>query len=68
MTGERIESSVLPQAFEFADPLGSIGGYQLTGPVYTAGNAFFESLGTNGRAAPARSRVTATTRARFHCC
>ena len=55
---------VLPGTFDYADPLGSIGGYQLNGPVHTAGNAFFESLGTNGRSCASRhpDRVTPCSR------
>jgi cytochrome c peroxidase len=39
----------LPQEFTDADPLGTLGSYQLDGPTHTAGNAFFQPLGTNGR-------------------
>jgi cytochrome c peroxidase len=39
----------LPQSFTDDDPLGTFGSYQLNGPTHTAGNAFFQPLGTNGR-------------------
>jgi cytochrome c peroxidase len=39
----------LPQEFRDADPLGTFGSYQLNGLTQTAGNAFFQPLGTNGR-------------------
>jgi cytochrome c peroxidase len=41
--------TTLPQEFTNADPIGAIGSYQLDGPTHTAGNAFFQPLGTNGR-------------------
>jgi cytochrome c peroxidase len=39
----------IPQLALFDDPAGSIGNYQPGGGTVTAPNAFFQSLGTNGR-------------------
>lgn len=39
----------IPQYSEAPDPTGRIATYQPAGPTMTAGNAFFTSLGTNGR-------------------
>jgi cytochrome c peroxidase len=39
----------IPQLAVFPDRLGSVGNYQPGGAVTTAPNAFFQSLGTNGR-------------------
>jgi cytochrome c peroxidase len=40
---------VIQQLAVFPDSLGSVGNYQPAGPTTTANNAFFQSLGTNGR-------------------
>ena len=40
---------VLMPSQSYADPKGLLGVYQSTGIVWTSGNAFFQSLGTNGR-------------------
>jgi cytochrome c peroxidase len=40
---------VIPQLSVFPDLSGTLGNYQPTGPTRTADNAFFQSLGTNGR-------------------
>jgi cytochrome c peroxidase len=42
--------AVIPQLEEDADPAGRIGTYQPAGPTNPAENAFFQPLGTNGRA------------------
>lgn len=34
----------------FSDPTGRLGSYNTSGPIDTGSNAFFQSLGTNGRA------------------
>lgn len=39
----------IPQMTEFLDPAGLLSTYQPSGPTKTAGNAFFQPLGTNGR-------------------
>jgi hypothetical protein len=41
--------ALLPREFADADAFGTFGSYQLNGPTHTAGNAFFQPLGTNGR-------------------
>ncbi len=41
--------TVIPQYFDNADPTGTIATYQPAGPTVTAGNAYFTSLGSNGR-------------------
>jgi cytochrome c peroxidase len=43
-------SATIPQFEADADAQGKIGSYQPGGPTATASNAFFQSLGTNGRA------------------
>jgi cytochrome c peroxidase len=40
---------VIPQLAVFVDPRGLVSNYQPAGPTTTATNAFFQSLGTNGR-------------------
>ena len=42
--------AVVPQNETDSDPSGQLGTYNVNGPTITAGNAFFQSLGTNGRA------------------
>src|SRR6266511_3891154 len=41
--------STIPQFQEFDDPSGRVATYQPNGSTSTVGNAFFSSLGTNGR-------------------
>ena len=41
--------AVIPQYFENSDPTGQVATYQPAGPTATAGNAYFTSLGSNGR-------------------
>lgn len=41
--------ATIPQYFENADATGQIATYQPLGPTYTKGNAYFTSLGSNGR-------------------
>jgi cytochrome c peroxidase len=41
--------AVIEQYFEDSDATGTIATYQPNGPTETAGNAYFTSLGTNGR-------------------
>lgn len=43
-------SSLFPASQLFSDPSGYVGAYLPGGAVPTTGNAFFQSLGTNGRA------------------
>ncbi|MGE5243312.1 MAG: hypothetical protein ACM3SQ_03695 [Betaproteobacteria bacterium] len=43
-----IASAAIPNLFNFGDPTGAIATYQTYGALDT-GNAFFQSLGTNGR-------------------
>jgi hypothetical protein len=43
-------TGVLPQTEEDTDPLGTLGTYQPSGPTNRVANAFFQPLGTNGRA------------------
>lgn len=40
----------VPALEAYNNPLGAVGSYQPKGATKTAGNAFFQSLGTNGRA------------------
>ncbi|MFO1112788.1 MAG: hypothetical protein U1E35_02575 [Rhodospirillales bacterium] len=40
----------VPGLENYNNPLGAVGSYQPKGSTQTAGNAFFQSLGTNGRA------------------
>jgi cytochrome c peroxidase len=40
---------LIPQYEQDPDPTGALGSYQPAGPTATAPNAFFQSLGTNGR-------------------
>jgi cytochrome c peroxidase len=41
--------AVIPQTAADPDPLGLMGSFQTGGPTVTKDNAFFQSLGTNGR-------------------
>ncbi|HKD66801.1 MAG TPA: hypothetical protein VKB84_08180 [Candidatus Binataceae bacterium] len=41
---------VIPRKFRADDPTGMVETYNLNAPTHTARNAFFQSLGTNGRA------------------
>jgi cytochrome c peroxidase len=41
---------VIPRYIRSADPNGTVETYNLAAPTIAAGNAFFQSLGTNGRA------------------
>lgn len=45
-----VVGSSLPQSFTDPDPAGLLGSYQLDGRTHPGGNAFFQPLGTNGRA------------------
>ena len=40
---------VIQQSEQFANPHGKVGNYNVPGATITANNAFFQSLGTNGR-------------------
>ncbi len=41
--------TVVKQSEQFANPHGKVGNYNVPGATITANNAFFQSLGTNGR-------------------
>jgi hypothetical protein len=41
---------IIPKVLQSSDPTGTVEIYNLDAPTHTATNAFFESLGTNGRA------------------
>ena len=47
--GETSPPLVIPKSEADADPTGMLGSYQPGGPTVTLTNAFFKSLGTNGR-------------------
>lgn len=49
VSGTASGPGTLPQSFTDHDPLGLLGSFQLDGPTPEAANAFFQSLGSNGR-------------------